>query len=76
MYDILIKMPAENFIKDVVSSLDRFKLKKVMSMITQNTRELQTASQNEDASHFQLVHKQLNEWKMQLSKKLGTVIVQ
>jgi hypothetical protein len=57
MHDIYVKIPSENFIKDVKSSINRFKMKKVMTMMTENMKELKAAKGNtEEESHFQQLH--------------------
>ncbi len=43
MHDIFVTMPGENFKNDVKSSLNHFKLKKVMAMMKENLKELRAA---------------------------------
>ncbi|MFI5134796.1 MAG: DNA primase, partial [Chitinophagales bacterium] len=76
MHDIYVKVPSENFINDVKNSLNRFKIRKVMTMMTENLKELKTVQGNpEEESHFLRLHQQLTEWKQQLGKRMGTVVV-
>ncbi|MBA3648194.1 MAG: DNA primase [Chitinophagales bacterium] len=76
MHDIFVKLPQENFRNDVVSSLDRFKLKHVIKMIEENLKDIKAATgKAEEETHYQMVHRRLNEWKMSLGKKMGTVVV-
>jgi DNA primase len=76
MHDIFVKMPAENFVNDVKSSLNRFKLKKVMAMMEENLKELRQAQGDPDEEkHFQHIHQRLTDWKKQLGSRIGTVVV-
>jgi len=76
MHEIYVKVPSENFVNDVKNSLNRFKIRKVMTMMTENLRELKTVEGNpEEESHFLRLHQQLTEWKQQLGKRMGTVVV-
>lgn len=76
MHDIYVKMPAENFRNDVISSLNHFKLKKVMTMMKENLKELKAVSgKEEDEKHYLHVHSKLTEWKKQLGKRMGAVVV-
>jgi DNA primase len=76
MHDIYIKMPADNFINDVKSAIARFKMKKIMNMIAENMKELVSAKGNaEEETYFMNVHQRLSQWKQDLGKDIGTVIV-
>ena len=76
MHDIYIKMPSDNFISDVKSSIARFKMKKIMNMISENLKELNSAKGNaEEEIYFMNVHQRLSQWKQELGKDIGTVIV-
>jgi DNA primase len=76
MHDIYIKMPSDNFISDVKSSIARFKMKKIMNMIAENLKELNSARGNaEEETYFMNVHQRLSQWKQELGNDIGTVIV-
>ena len=76
MHDIFVTMPTENFRNDVISSLNHFKLKKVMTMMKENLKELKAVSgREEDEKHYLLVHSKLTDWKKQLGKRMGAVVV-
>ena len=76
MHDIFVTVPSENFKNDVISSLNHFKMKKVMMMMKENLRELKAIAGNQDdEKHYLLVHGKLTDWKKQLGKRMGTVVV-
>ncbi|HYV90383.1 MAG TPA: DNA primase [Chitinophagales bacterium] len=76
MHDIYVTMPTENFRNDVISSLNHFKLKKVITMMKENLKELKSVSgKEEDEKHYLHVHSKLTDWKKQLGKRMGAVVV-
>ncbi len=76
MHDIFVTQPDKNFRKDVVTSLNYFKMKKVLQMMNDNLKELKAAAgKEEDEIHFQSIHNRLTDIKKQLGIEMGSVIV-
>ncbi|MCY7411267.1 MAG: toprim domain-containing protein, partial [Chitinophagales bacterium] len=76
MHDIFVTQPDKNFRKDVVTSLNYFKMKKVLQMMNENLKELKAAAgKEEEEIHFQSIHNRLSDIKRQLGIKMGSVIV-
>jgi DNA primase len=72
------KMPDENFTKDSMSALLRFKLKKVMKLSEKNQQKLKGLSPNDDITQIMRLLKvqtKLNEMRNELADELGTVIL-
>ena len=72
------KMPEDNFTKDSMSALLRFKLKKVMHLWEKNQAQLKDLKSGEDASKIMRLLKvqtKLNEMRNELAKELGTVVL-
>ena len=72
------KMPDDNFTKDSMSALLRFKLRKVMRMWERNQAQLKDLKSDSDASKIMRLLKvqtKLNEMRNELAKELGTVVL-
>lgn len=63
------------FRKDIESSLNRFKLKKVLKLISENEARLREVKGEEAYLSQMKTYGKLLEWKTQLSAALGTVVV-
>ena len=61
-------------ISDTEMSLNYFKLRKIKKMFEQNQRDMETATFEEQLKLIEL-HKQLKEFEIAITKKLGTVIL-
>ncbi len=71
------KAPEDNFTKDSIQSLYRFKLDKLIKMCTKNQTRIQEASKTGDADQVMLylkVQQKLLQMRNELAKKLNTVI--
>jgi len=74
-HDISVRAKEHNFKNDVINGINRFKLRKVMRMIKNNEQKMQECNDNEEQYiPLQKVHLKLLEWKVELSKKLSTII--
>lgn len=60
--------------EEVVSAITYLKLKKVKKLLMQNQADMEKASANEQMTLF-LTHQHLKQMEMELTSKLGTVIV-
>ena len=72
------KMPDENFIKDSLSSLKRFRLKKLKRMIEKNQqkiKEFSAANNIEQVVLHMKLHQRLKMIFDELAKELGTVVL-
>lgn len=70
------KMPEENFNKDSLSAILRFKKRKVVRMIEKNQSEMKGIPQNDDSGKLERLIKvaiKLNTIRDELLKQLGTV---
>ncbi|MEZ4954239.1 MAG: DNA primase [Saprospiraceae bacterium] len=72
------KMPEENFTKDSVSALLRFKLKKIMRLCEKNQQQLKDLKGEKDVNKIMRllkVQSKLLEMRNELANQLGTVIL-
>ncbi len=72
------KMPEENFSKDSLSALLRFKLKKVMRLCDKNQQQLKDLRAENDAAKMMRllkVQSKLIEMRNELANQLGTVVL-
>jgi DNA primase len=70
------KMPDENFAKDSLSAMKRFRLRKLNRMIMQNAEQLRAVMENGEGdymAHLKLDQK-LKQLRNELAKELGTVV--
>lgn len=61
-------------LKDVILSINYFKLRKLKKMLEQNQRDLQMATE-ENFQQFILLHQQLKQFEKEITAALGTVIL-
>ncbi|HFA49392.1 MAG TPA: DNA primase [Bacteroidetes bacterium] len=72
------KMPDDNFSKDSISALLRFKLKKIMRLCEKNQQQLKGLNAKDDVQKMMRLLKvqaKLNEMRNELAKQLGTVVL-
>jgi DNA primase len=67
--------PADNYIEEVTSALNHFKLRMVMKLIKENEKDLKNTSVNEEVDQLLTVHMHLTEMKKQLCKEMGIILV-
>jgi len=81
MWDIDLQtqpIPEDNFLKDSINAINIFKLRKVEKMIVKNQQNLKGYTDDQelkDYSKYQKIHLKLEAIKIELSKKLGIVIL-
>ncbi len=75
MHNIVVSDSESNFREHVKSSISRFKLKKVLKMISENEIKMKEDGNEETIQKLQKVHSELLGWKQELCKELGTVII-
>lgn len=63
------------FKKDIDSSLSRLKLKKVLKLLAENEAQLKETKDETAFNSKMKIHQTLMQWKSELSKQIGTVIV-
>lgn len=72
------KMPDENFSKDSISALMRFKLKKIIRLCEKNQQQLVDLKSEKDSRKIMRllkVQSKLIEMRNDLAKELGTVVI-
>ena len=72
------KQPEQNFDKDSLQALLRFKLRKIMRMCDRNLQEIETLSKSEDLEQLMAhikVQQKLNGMRNDIAKQLGTVVL-
>jgi DNA primase len=62
-------------LQDVWISLNYFKLRKIKRMFDQNQQDMEKAKTQEEQLQLIMIHKQLKEIEIQLTRDLGTVIL-
>lgn len=67
--------PADNYIEEVTSALNHFKLRMVMKLIKENEKDLKNSSTNEEVDQLLTVHMHLTDMKKQLCKEMGIILV-
>jgi len=78
MHGILVLDKSDNFKKDVIKGITRFKQKQVQKMFDENQKRLREAQikQNlKEVASLQQVSHRLNEWKQEIAKSTGTVVL-
>ena len=70
------KMPDENFVKDSISAIKRFRLRKLNRMIKENAKQLRQVLDNGEGDY--MLHLKLDQrlkaTRNELAKELGTVV--
>ena len=80
-WDILLTTqpdPENNFMKDSINALYRFKLKKIINMCNKNQQKLKEINSSEDTGKMMKllkVQQKLNSMRDDLAKKLNTVVL-
>ncbi len=69
------KAPEENFINDTLSSVNRFKLKKVIRLLKKNQDKLKETADNTQVMKIIKVQQRLTEMKKELASFFGSVII-
>lgn len=69
------KKPEENFAQDTVSSVNRFKLKKVLKIMKGNQEKLKTTKDAAEMMKILKVQQKLTAMKMELAAYFGSVII-
>ena len=62
-------------LQDVWISLNYFKLRKIKRMFDQNQQDMENAKTQDEQLQLIMIHKQLKEIEIQLTRDLGTVII-
>ena len=62
-------------LQDVWISLNYFKLRKIKRMFDQNQQDMENAKTQDEQLQLIMIHKQLKEIEIQLTRELGTVII-
>lgn len=69
-----LKTEADKTHEEVISAINYLKLKKIRKLLMQNQADLEKAEPSEQSTLF-LTHQHLKEMEIELTKKLGTVIL-
>ncbi len=69
------KAPEENFLNDTLSSVNRFKLRKVLKLLKKNQDKLQSTTDSSETIKTLKVQQRLTEMKKELAAFFGSVIV-
>lgn len=69
-----LKMEKDNTHEEVESAINYLKLRKIKRLLLQNQTDLQKANPSQQATLF-LTHQALKQMEMELTKKLGTVVI-
>jgi DNA primase len=69
-----LKMGKDNTLEEVESAINYLKLRKVKRLLLQNQKDLEKALPNQQATLF-LTHQHLKQMEMELSRKVGTVVI-
>ncbi len=69
------KMPDDNYIKDSLDALNRFKLKKLQNLIRQNQEKMKSAADEHELETMMRMHIQLKGIAVRIAAKTGTVIL-
>ena len=69
------KKPEDNFAQDTVSSVNRFKLRKVLKIMKGNQEKLKTTKDSAEMIKILKVQQKLTEMKMELAAYFGSVII-
>lgn len=69
-----LKMGKDNTLEEVESAISYLKLRKVKRLLLQNQNDLEKALPTQQATLF-LTHQHLKQLEIELSKKLGTVVI-
>ena len=75
--DVFTRMPDENYIKDTLSSLERFKLVKLQAWAVRIKKELENwqSLSSEELNEKLKIKTKIDAFRIELSKKYGTTIV-
>ena len=74
-YNILVPMPRLIYAQDVVSAVQRLKLKKLMRLIEENQSRFQEALPEDEMQDVLELHSHLLQMKMTLAKAMGIHVV-
>lgn len=69
------KKPEDNFPEDTVSSVNRFKLRKVLKIMKENQEKLKTTKDSTEIIKILKVQQKLTEMKIELAAFFGSVII-
>lgn len=69
-----LKMGRDNTIEEVESAINYLKLRKIKRLLLQNQSDLEKAEPSQHSTLF-LTHQHLKQMEIELSKKLGTVVI-
>jgi len=69
-----LKIQEDKTEKEVISAINYLKLRKIRKLLMQNQADLEKAPQAEQSTLF-LTHQHLKEMEIELTKKIGTVII-
>ncbi|MGZ5190359.1 MAG: DNA primase [Flavisolibacter sp.] len=69
-----LKMGRDNTLEEVESAINYLKLRKIKRLLLQNQSDLEKAEPSQQSTLF-LTHQHLKQMEMELSKKLGTVVI-
>jgi DNA primase len=69
-----LKIGKDNTHEEVESAINYLKLRKIKRLLLQNQSDLEKADPSQQGTLF-LTHKHLKQMEMELSKKLGSVVI-
>ena len=69
-----LKMQEDKTMNEVESAISYLKLRKIKRMLLQNQADLEKADISQQATLFQ-THQHLKQMEMELSKKIGSVVI-
>ena len=69
-----LKMGRDNTIEEVESAVNYLKLRKIKRLLLQNQSDLEKAEPAHQSTLF-LTHQHLKQMEMELTRKLGTVVI-
>ena len=69
-----LKMGRDNTHEEVESAINYLKLRKIKRLLLQNQSDIEKAEPSQYSTLF-LTHQHLKQMEMELSKKLGTVVI-
>ncbi len=74
-YEKFVKTDDDNYKRQVVSNLNYLKLNHIELLMNENQENLKEAQTEEDIEMYQHIHANLQEIRMKITNKLGTVIL-
>jgi DNA primase len=69
-----LKMERDNTHEEVESAINYLKLRKIKRLLLQNQADMEKADPEKQSTLF-LTHQHLKQMEMELSRKLGTVVI-